>query len=175
MSQINARVRHKRDTSSNWTTRNPVLLDGELIIVDTDSGETRFKIGDGVKTYTQLPFQDEIVRGMIPTTASDVDAYSKTEIDNMELITLADIDAICGAPISFMIDGTALNAKAGMTWAEWVESDYNTINVEYDAYYHLYEVSYGTIVYENGSTLVAPQDSINANYNYRVTSGSVDI
>lgn len=99
MSQINARVRHKRDTSSNWTTRNPVLLDGELIIVDTDSGETRFKIGDGVKTYTQLPFQDEIIRGMIPTTASDVDAYSKTEIDNMELITLADIDTICGTTI----------------------------------------------------------------------------
>lgn len=32
-------------------------------------------------------------------TASEVGAYTKTEIDNLELITVADIDAICGATI----------------------------------------------------------------------------
>lgn len=32
----------------------------------------------------------------ITLSASDVNAYSKTEIDNLELITVADIDAICG-------------------------------------------------------------------------------
>jgi phage-related tail fiber protein len=35
----------------------------------------------------------------ITLVASDVNAYSKTEIDNMELITVADIDTICGANI----------------------------------------------------------------------------
>lgn len=54
--ELLGRIRHKKDTSANWTSKNPVLLDGELILVTTDSGETRFKIGDGVKTYTQLPF-----------------------------------------------------------------------------------------------------------------------
>lgn len=34
-------------------------------------------------------------------TASQVGAYSKTEIDNMEFITTADIDAICGTTIQF--------------------------------------------------------------------------
>ena len=58
---LNTRVQSKRDTSANWTTNNPVLLDGEVIIVDTNSGDVRFKVGDGVSTYTQLPFQDEVI------------------------------------------------------------------------------------------------------------------
>lgn len=54
--QFNARITMKRDTASNWEQNNPVLLDGEIIIVDTASGEVRFKIGDGTKLYKQLPF-----------------------------------------------------------------------------------------------------------------------
>ena len=62
---IDTRIQWKRDTSANWTAKNPVLLNGEIIIVDTGSGETRFKIGDGTKTYTQLPFEDEAIRSLI--------------------------------------------------------------------------------------------------------------
>ena len=57
------RIKHKRDTSANWETKNPVLLNGEVIIVDTANGETRTKTGDGTKTYTQLPFDDEGSKG----------------------------------------------------------------------------------------------------------------
>lgn len=64
---IDARIKHKKDTSANWTSKNPVLKNGELIIVETNSGEERFKIGDGIKRYSQLPFQDETVRGLIPS------------------------------------------------------------------------------------------------------------
>ena len=38
---FNTRIKNKRDTSANWTSKDPVLLNGELIIVDTASGETR--------------------------------------------------------------------------------------------------------------------------------------
>ena len=85
---FNTRIKNKRDTSANWTSKDPVLLDGELIIVDTASGEVRFKIGDGTKKYSQLPFQDEILRnskvdldaGVYTATASSTDgiAYSAT-------------------------------------------------------------------------------------------------
>lgn len=60
----NVRIKHKRDTSANWTTQNPVLLDGEIIVVNTDNG-TRTKTGDGDKRYSQLPFDDEILRNLI--------------------------------------------------------------------------------------------------------------
>ena len=35
MAEFNTRIRLKRDTSANWTNSNPVILDGEIIIVDT--------------------------------------------------------------------------------------------------------------------------------------------
>ena len=62
-------IRHKRDTAANWTNHNPVLLNGELILVDTAEGQLRVKIGDGIKTYTQLPFMDDALRTLI----TDVD------------------------------------------------------------------------------------------------------
>lgn len=75
----NARVKWKRDTSANWTNNDPVLLDGEIIIVDTSSGETRFKIGDGAKKYSQLPFEDEAVRSLI---SAKVDKVSGKELSS---------------------------------------------------------------------------------------------
>lgn len=65
MSNFNARIKLKRDTAVNWTVNNPVLLNGEIILVDTDNGQLRAKIGDGSKTYNQLPFTDEILRNLI--------------------------------------------------------------------------------------------------------------
>lgn len=62
---INARAKNKRDTSANWTANDPVLLDGEIIIVDTAEGEVRTKIGDGTKKYSQLPFEDEKLRNLL--------------------------------------------------------------------------------------------------------------
>ena len=66
---FNARVRNKRDTSANWTANNPVLLNGEIIIVDTASGEVRYKVGDGVKKFKELPWTSAL--------AADVYAWAK--------------------------------------------------------------------------------------------------
>lgn len=65
MAELEARTQQKKDTSANWTSANPTILDGEIIMVVTDSGEVRKKVGDGVKTYTQLPFDDEVIRSLI--------------------------------------------------------------------------------------------------------------
>ena len=65
--EIKTRIQNKRDTADNWkaveTTFQP--LDGELIIVDTSAGKTRFKVGryDTTKGrllyYNEIPFTDE--------------------------------------------------------------------------------------------------------------------
>lgn len=80
--EILARVKHKRDTSSNWTQNNPVLLNGEIILVDTAEGELRAKVGDGVKTYTQLPFSDEALRSLINNNKVTVDDVLSTDSTN---------------------------------------------------------------------------------------------
>lgn len=74
---FNIRLRNKRDTEANWEKKNPLILDGEIIVVTTTSGETRVKIGDGVKTYTQLPFLDEVLKDEINNKAAiDAGVYT---------------------------------------------------------------------------------------------------
>lgn len=50
------RIKQRQDISANWESKNPMLLNGEVIIVDTINDETRTKTSNGTKTYTQLLF-----------------------------------------------------------------------------------------------------------------------
>ena len=79
---FNTRVKNKRDTKANWEKKNPVLLDGEIIIVTTTSGDTRFKVGDGKKTYNQLPFQDQKTRDLIPSVDASLSSTSTNPVQN---------------------------------------------------------------------------------------------
>lgn len=97
LKELNARIQTKRDTSANWTNANPVLLYGEMIIVDTANGEIRYKVGDGVKHYSELPFTDEIIRGSISTAQTTANtAISKidtvqAEVESVRRSTLNNI------------------------------------------------------------------------------------
>lgn len=53
MPQLESRIRQKVDSAANWEANNPVLLDGEIAIAVTGSGETRLKVGDGTKRFSQ--------------------------------------------------------------------------------------------------------------------------
>ena len=61
---LKTRLRARRDSSTNWASANPTILNGERIVVDFyENGNYKYsreKIGDGFKTYNQLPFLDEI-------------------------------------------------------------------------------------------------------------------
>lgn len=67
---IQATVKNRTDTAANWTQKNPVLAEGEIIVVQTNAGETRLKIGDGVKTFTQLPYTDEQIYNNVVTSVN---------------------------------------------------------------------------------------------------------
>jgi hypothetical protein len=85
---LKTRIEHKHDVEANWIlATNFTPKAGELIIYDADSthNQPRLKIGDGTTKVNALPFSN----------------YSIDEIDSMEFITVADIDAICGCSIVF--------------------------------------------------------------------------
>ena len=102
--QFNARINMKRDTAANWEQNNPVLLNGEIIIVDTASGEVRFKVGDGTKLYKQLPFQDEAVRALISGKEDEIslnanravisDASGKLSVSEVTSTELSYLDGV---------------------------------------------------------------------------------
>ena len=67
----NTRIKLKRDTEENWTSKNPILLDGEMIIVKTNDGKIRKKIGDGVKKFSELPYDEITIDSATSTTSTN--------------------------------------------------------------------------------------------------------
>lgn len=74
---VNGTILLRNDTAANWTSVNPVLSKGEIgIEIDTN----KFKIGDGVKTWSQLAYAGSVVsasatNGHITVDGSDVTVY----------------------------------------------------------------------------------------------------
>lgn len=66
------------------------------------SDVTNLQSNLNAKVPTSRTINNKTLTSNITLSASDVSAYSKTEIDNMELITLDDIDAICGTDYQFV-------------------------------------------------------------------------
>lgn len=111
----------------------------------TENG-TYYPSSDGYDAYSRVTVE---VPGMDTThaTATVFDLLEgETACVNEETITgiisaydgsyrTALVDDIL---ISFTFDGTTYQAEEGMTWAEWIESDYNTINLSCSYGYQFY-------------------------------------
>lgn len=72
---LNVKVLHVVKTTSQWSTETSVIPKGLLCIEFTGNGQTMAKVGDGVKTYMQLPYLSD---GNI----NIADYYTKTETDS---------------------------------------------------------------------------------------------
>lgn len=49
--QLKVKIKHRVDSSANWTKNNPILLAGEIGII-SDTNE--FRIGDGTTRFNSL-------------------------------------------------------------------------------------------------------------------------
>ncbi len=54
---LNARIKHRTDTTANWVDKNPLLFKGEFAIEQSDTG-FKFKVGDGTNNWNTLPYLD---------------------------------------------------------------------------------------------------------------------
>lgn len=102
----NTRIKNKRDTAANWERENPVLLNGEIILVDTAAGDLRQKIGDGVKTYTQLPFTDEVLNTALNNKYNKTggEVSGNVKIDGTLTLDIDDPDYDSGITFSKSLD-----------------------------------------------------------------------
>lgn len=71
---LKTRIKQRRDTADNWTRNNPVLLKGEIAIVEDTDGAIRFKVGDGSKTFSALAYTDEKLKAEIATKGNKLAA-----------------------------------------------------------------------------------------------------
>ena len=81
------KIRIRRDTSANWAAKNPVLALGEIGV---DMTLHRIKVGDGVKTWNELPFSDEDIIDNLTSTRTDAALSAnqgkalKSQIDSVQ-------------------------------------------------------------------------------------------
>ena len=55
MVQLQTKLLQRRDTLTNWINKNPVLLDGELGFISINGEYTQMIIGDGKRSFNNLP------------------------------------------------------------------------------------------------------------------------
>jgi len=48
-------IRHLRGNEADWAANDIVVPDGELAILYTGGGQTKLKVGDGVRRFSALP------------------------------------------------------------------------------------------------------------------------
>lgn len=73
---INVRIKHKYDTEANWSSKNPVLLQGEIGFIN----DGRYKVGNGTSKWNDLQYAtaDSLVRHVPGEGFEYGYAYSKT-------------------------------------------------------------------------------------------------
>lgn len=60
MTLQNIKISLRSDSLENWISSDPVLKNGELVMVnDISAGLVRFKVGNGVSAFVQLPYVNE--------------------------------------------------------------------------------------------------------------------
>ena len=96
---INTRLALKTDTSANWENSSLVLLKGEPAIEITDSGTFKFKFGDGVKTFSELPY----------ATLSPTEISSLITDGAVQSVSISSGDS--NGQIAITVDGTKTNAS----------------------------------------------------------------
>ena len=80
---LNVRIRNKRDTNNNFEQNDPVLLNGEIVVVDHETDGTKIKIGDGVNKYSSLPYFNPLYSEKPVYTYSEIQGLDEV-ISNLE-------------------------------------------------------------------------------------------
>lgn len=80
---FDTRIQTKKDTLANWMQYDPVLLDGEDILVEMDDGEIRRKVGNGTSKFSELPFSDETIKSAINAKADAKHEHTASEVSGL--------------------------------------------------------------------------------------------
>lgn len=75
------RLLQRRDSLTNWINNNPVLLDGELGLIDINGNYTQIVIGDGKRSFNDLPkiklnFDEPVTRIKLDSDELTICSYS---------------------------------------------------------------------------------------------------
>ena len=127
MATFNTRIVIRNDSTTNWlTNESAVLLKGEVGIEFLADGKVKMKVGDGIKTWTQLPyFGGEEAKTV---QVSSLEEITETELavgDTAIVKTAIYTDAENEANNKYSYTGYVYNGSA---WTA-MDGNYNADNV----------------------------------------------
>ena len=127
MATLNTRIVIRNDSTTNWlTNESAVLLKGEVGIEFLEDGKVKVKVGDGIKTWTQLPyFGGEEAKTF---QVSSLEEITETELavgDTAIVKTAIYTDAENEANNKYSYTGYVYNGSA---WTA-MDGNYNSDNV----------------------------------------------
>lgn len=153
---LNIRIQLRNDTAENWTTKNPLLLKGEMgVEIDTK----KIKIGNGIDHWTTLEYfgvDEDTIKGIIDKNRNAVEfiVANEGESDTQALARVitapkkGDVgiveqtkNGIGEFYTAYIHDGTAFRAMDG---------NYSADNVYFDEDL-TYTVQFGTLAKPSGS------------------------
>ena len=99
---INAKHQQRHDTEANWTSKNPVLLDGEMGFV---TGTQKYKIGDGTSTWSALAYHTSLTDSEKSKLDGIATGANKTTVDSA-------LSSTSTNPVQNKVINNALSGKA---------------------------------------------------------------
>ena len=145
MAQLNTKIALRNDSSANWSANeSTVLSKGEVGVEFINDNTTKIKIGDGIKTWSQLGY----VGG---SEAKDNQVLTASSVDELPTENLIPGDM---AIVITSIGETSKNSYTGYVWngTAWTAMDgnYNANNV-YFGEDMMVTTNIGYITTSNGS------------------------
>lgn len=124
------RVKHLRGTLAQWQANNLTPAEGEIVIELSTTSASLIKIGDGVRSYAQLPYASAIdleARALIQTLQGQVSQIAATVANTAATVIAIDgrvtaLETLIGTKISWPVAPLAPGAVLWFDGAAWQAS-----------------------------------------------------
>jgi hypothetical protein len=82
-------VKHYRDSLENFDQANPILLNGQIVIIDGEDGQLYVKVGDGLTRFKVLPIYELILSSELDNIRTTISSLLEDKADKSDLEDLA--------------------------------------------------------------------------------------
>ena len=143
-----AKIRPRRGTKSEWEVINPVLLEGEMGVEFPDSGVgsglCKFKIGNGIENWTDLPYAFD-AGAALNIDAGSVSSTSYIYLKRGTTQEWEDLDPVLKNG-EIVYDETKQAIKVGDGISKFTDLNYIGYTWEMDQEYDFGDIDEGAII-----------------------------
>lgn len=163
---INAKHQQRHDTEANWTSKDPVLLDGEMGFV---TGTQKYKIGDGTSKWSALAYHTSLTDSEKSKLDGIATGANKTTVDSA-------LSSTSTNPVQNKVINNALSGKANSTHIHddryYTETEINSKLSGKSDTNHTHSQYYDSGVSRKANTFLAAPNGKDGTASFRVLSAA---